>query len=209
MISKKCNDCKLTLPNVEFYNNQTTKDGKSRICKACGKVRRKLYRAKNKEKIAEKNKKNCAIYYKKNRESMLLKMKNNRDANSIIRKIKSKNYYEKNSEKRKKYRKEYYTKNKEKELTRNKEYAKNNKGICNAVKVRYHVSKLEATPSWADLDKIRIVYQKSQWLSKLTGLKYHVDHVVPLQGIGVCGLHVWDNLQILEDTINCSKRNKY
>lgn len=70
-------------------------------------------------------------------------------------------------------------------------------------------SKLKATPKWSELDKIKIVYEKAKWLEEITGIKYHVDHIIPLQGKNVCGLHVWQNLQILEDKLNISKSNKH
>jgi len=72
----------------------------------------------------------------------------------------------------------------------------------------YRSFKLQATPHWTDLDKIKLLYTKAKWLEKLTGKKYHVDHIIPLQGENVCGLHIWENLQILESSINLAKGNK-
>jgi len=69
--------------------------------------------------------------------------------------------------------------------------------------------KINATPNWSEGDKIKIVYEKAKWLESLTGLKYHVDHIIPLNNKNVCGLHVWNNLQILEDKLNMSKNNKF
>ena len=88
-----------------------------------------------------------------------------------------------------------------------KQYLKNNKHLRNARNTKRRAYKLNATPNWAELDKIKIVYEKVKWLESLTGLRYHVDHIVPLKGENVCGLHVWANLQILEFGINCSKGN--
>lgn len=59
------------------------------------------------------------------------------------------------------------------------------------------------TPRWADQKKIRAVYAKARRLS-LT-----VDHVVPLQGKLVSGLHVDNNLQLLPGSDNSRKRNAF
>jgi len=46
-------------------------------------------------------------------------------------------------------------------------------------------------------------------LNKLTNTEWHVDHIIPLNGSLVSGLHVWNNLQVIPKNINLAKRNKY
>lgn len=65
-----------------------------------------------------------------------------------------------------------------------------------------------ATPSWADRAKIKNIYQECIALSKLSGIKYEVDHIVPLKGKNVSGLHVHWNLAIIKAVENRSKSNK-
>lgn len=63
-------------------------------------------------------------------------------------------------------------------------------------------NKLERTPSWANLTKIKEMY-------KSCPEGYHVDHIVPLQGVLVSGLHVENNLQHLLASENLRKSNKW
>lgn len=58
------------------------------------------------------------------------------------------------------------------------------------------------TPSWANQGHIAEFYR-----SRPEG--YHVDHIVPLNGLDVCGLHVENNLQYLTVEENLSKNNKF
>jgi len=71
------------------------------------------------------------------------------------------------------------------------------------------VLKLQALPSWANTEKIKQVYIDRINKELVTGKKYHVDHIVPLQGKNVCGLHVEHNLQILPAAENIKKSNKF
>lgn len=66
----------------------------------------------------------------------------------------------------------------------------------------YRSNKLYRTPSWANIASISEFY-----LNCPPG--YHVDHIIPLQGDKVSGLHVVNNLQYLSAKDNLSKSNKF
>ena len=66
----------------------------------------------------------------------------------------------------------------------------------------------KATPKWADRKAIKEIYKQCIEKTKQTGVKYEVDHIVPLRGELVSGLHVHWNLQILMAKDNRSKSNK-
>lgn len=74
---------------------------------------------------------------------------------------------------------------------------------------RRRCSKLNATVVFADVKAIKSIYNTAKKLEKLTGLKYHVDHIDPLQNDLVCGFHIETNLQVLPASVNLSKSNKF
>lgn len=45
--------------------------------------------------------------------------------------------------------------------------------------------------------------------NKVTGFEWHVDHVIPLKGEYVCGLHTWNNLAVIPKVENLRKGNYY
>lgn len=71
------------------------------------------------------------------------------------------------------------------------------------------VAKLKRTPAWADHAAILAVYEISESLSKSTGIKHHVDHVIPLRGQTVSGLHVHTNLQAIPAMENWRKNCRF
>ena len=86
-------------------------------------------------------------------------------------------------------------------LTR-KKYKQVNRTSILADTNKRRASKLKRTPVWADLKAIKQFY-----INCPKG--YHVDHIVPLQGVNVSGFHVLNNLQYLTASENFSKSNKY
>lgn len=67
----------------------------------------------------------------------------------------------------------------------------------------------KATPSWADKESIKQFYVEAQRLTKETGVLHEVDHIIPIQGKKVSGLHVPENLQILTAEENQRKNAKF
>lgn len=80
--------------------------------------------------------------------------------------------------------------------------------VIAAYAAKRRARKLHATPAWADLVAIRSLYAQAAALTRRTGTKHHVDHIIPLQGKTVCGLHVEGNLQILTAAENLRKKNR-
>lgn len=106
------------------------------------------------------------------------------------------------------YNKEYHASNRDKILSRMKNYRKENPSMFAAKDAKKRMIVKEATPKWADLKKIQEIYKKRNILNT-ESIKYHVDHIIPLRGYLVCGLHVEYNLQIIPAKENLTKKNRF
>lgn len=107
-------------------------------------------------------------------------------------------------------KKKDYEKNKVKHLAQKKVYRQSNKGKINALVAKRKKHVKQRTPQWADFEKIKAYYEVCSFFNEVNGyVKYHVDHVIPLQGELVSGLHVHNNLQVLLGLDNIKKKNKF
>lgn len=82
------------------------------------------------------------------------------------------------------------------------------RGRIAACKRLHEARKQEARPRWADVDAIAAIYAECARITRATGVPHEVDHVIPLLGRGVCGLHVEANLRIVPRHVNRRKSNK-
>lgn len=145
----------------------------------------------------------------------------------VCKSKRDKTYSSFNSAKISANRKSRYLKNYQKERSQQSLYAKSNrellnshartfksrhKGKVNAQTRLRQAKKLKATPSWLTeeqkTDMMRL-YEVCSKINLKTGKVHHVDHIVPLQGKSICGLHVPWNLTIIPATMNLQKGNSF
>jgi hypothetical protein len=132
--------------------------------------------------------------------------------NSNVILEKNKKWAEENKETRKQQNKKLYLKNKAHILNRHKNHYKTFTYIYRARDAQRRAIKLERTPKWlstSQKEAIKTEYALAQWCSKVMGSKYHVDHIVPLAGKNVSGLHVPWNLQVIPASDNLVKGNRH
>lgn len=97
--------------------------------------------------------------------------------------------------------------NPDKKAKKNLEWRVKNRAKHNAHAAKRRAIKIQRTPSWSDKEQISMWYEVADVLSR-GGVKFHVDHIIPLQGKTVCGFHSHDNLQILPWHENLKKHAK-
>ena len=114
----------------------------------------------------------------------------------------SQKYRDENPEKARAACRAYKSKNRESLRNYWSTYKKANTKKVNSHNAAYRARKLRALPQWADLQAIQEFYEKCPE-------GQHVDHVIPLKGKNVCGLHVLENLQYLSAEANLKKGNKF
>ena len=73
--------------------------------------------------------------------------------------------------------------------------------------IEQHLSK-NATPKWANLFFIGEIYDLAKRRTAALGVRFEVDHIIPLKGTEASGLHVENNLRVVPGKINREKSNK-
>lgn len=89
-----------------------------------------------------------------------------------------------------------------------RKWSKANPGKRNAITNRRRAALKQRTAPWADIGTMQALYVEAARLTEATGIPHEVDHIFPLQGELISGLHVAENLQILTRSENRAKQNR-
>jgi hypothetical protein len=143
----------------------------------------------------ENQKRIAKEWYERNKELVKERARARDLANPEQAKARKTKWREENRNQHNSYNREWWSNNKDKRAS----YAGNRRA-----------AKLQRTPKWdKDAHLISAKYQLANMLTRETGKPHHVDHIVPLQGKNVCGLHVFSNLRVILGEENIKKSNKF
>lgn len=200
---KLCPLCNENKTEAEFCKCSARKDGLSYSCRICKNKKAAISRNKYRELEGVKRK----IKYQKDPTSVNLRnkiwrSKNKKRMNELVSKWKK---LPENVDKVKSTRKKWNDENR-------RLWNQKNPDRMAARNAKRRADKLKRTPKWLtkqDYEEILKFYTKAQELSLSSGVKYEVDHIVPLRGKSVSGLHVPWNLQVITKEENILKKNKF
>ena len=190
---KKCYRCKEIKEFSEFNKSKNGQYGLAFYCKTCSSKISKEWRDKNPEKYRSYKEKTRAKNPERTKETEQKWRKDNPEK----AKAAAKRWHEANPNKNGEYV---------------KIWRKNNPGRHSAAVSKRKAAQLKRTPPWLSKEQaneITNMYETAHELRWLSEVPLHVDHIIPLNGKNVSGLHVPWNLQILPASLNMSKRNKF
>ena len=192
ILTKICSKCGIEKPLNEFNRKRVNKDGRRAECKLCQRKAGKRYYIENADAVNER-------------------VKAYREANPDKVREFSKKWENANPQKAKARFLKYKYANLEECRARDKHYRLNNLDKDAAKTAKRRAAKRKRTPPWLTIEHLKEIetfYTEARELTESTGVEYHVDHIMPLNGATSCGLHVPWNLQVITAEENLKKGNK-
>lgn len=210
MTDKQCSKCRVTKTTDDFGTDRNRKNGLHIYCRQCVRKNSAIFRVNNPIKARESS----AKYRRENPEKRKQSVRKYCDENKERIAQSSAQYRKDHPEKRTTSIARYNADNRLAVRARNAKWALENPGSTTAKSARHRASKLQAMPPWSNGQYVNDLYENCREAELIfadagVDIKFHVDHIVPLQHDKVCGLHVADNLQILTETENCVKSNQF
>lgn len=193
---KRCTQCKTEKPFAAFRGERRTKIGLQSRCRECesayARTPARLEACRRREEVKRKDPAHKAYHRDYSKRPGV-----------VARRLATTKAWQAANPERLKFNNDSWREaNPDRKARMNADWKRENPGAVTASLAKYRARKLRATPPWADLIAIRAVYMQAAEL----GLT--VDHIVPLQGRSVCGLHVHWNLQLLSRKENAKKNNR-
>ena len=192
-------------------------------CKVCESEYHRAYRLKNRQRLLEAKR----DHYLKNRAAILAQMADYREANAekisqrkrleyirnreaIIRRVRA--HYAANRGELIDRRRRYIAENRDAIAEYARDYRARNPDIVFSCRARRDAASKSRLAGW-DSELTSFVVAEAAMLcamrAKVTGFRWEVDHLIPLRGRSVSGLHVWNNLSVVPASFNRSKKNKF
>ena len=203
--AKKCAKCKAVLPLTSFNKNKAKPDGLGTECRVCANAHSRKYHKENPEAHLAR----CKNNYVENKEEYKTRARKWEIENAAKKQSLKAAYREANREKIKEFSKRDWLRYGEQRKARKKQYRAENPGYNNVHTQNRRARTFQAMPAWADVEEIKAIYVMSAVITRLTGIKHHVDHFYPLKSDIVCGLHNEYNLRIIPAAENQAKGNSF
>jgi len=192
-MKKECKKCKESKPLSSFHKHKGRKDVHTGDCKSCAIKRAALWQDENPERRREvKDKYRRETLGQKTREQW----KKDLQENAIGKEASNEKYRRKQGmQTREQYDKE------------RKENAIGRKVSLNKYTAKRR-TRTQKPLSELDTLVINEAYKLAEEREKITGFKWHVDHIVPLHHKDACGLHTAANIQVVPASWNLKKGNR-
>jgi hypothetical protein len=204
MLTKICTCCGEEKTLDLFSKKKTGKHGVRSQCKNCLLIKNREYNRVNSDKANARSKR-----WKINNPDKVLAYK---QQYRIEKAEDIKAYRDSRKDADKVLARKWRQHNKDKVNAYGKKWREHNQHFKTANQNRRRTLKLKATAKW-DTELTDLVALEAAHLcglrQKITGYAWHVDHVIPLNGKVVSGLHVWNNLAVIPAAQNLSKGNRY
>jgi hypothetical protein len=184
LLQKLCCRCKQERPVEQFYANTRMKDGRNTFCIDC-------HKSDNRER---KNKLRSTPEFRATEQAY------------------KKAYREQTKGQQAEYMAQWREKNKVQINAYGRQYREKRKDHYSFLCQKRKIALLNRTPAWLTEDDFWVIeqaYELAALRTKLLGVEFHVDHVIPLRGKTVSGLHVPQNIRVVTWLENQRKTNKF